>query len=108
MEFYSQLYIGEKVKNSRRIVRRLSKGQKVKNAYVITLAYGNDLLEIYHAATLSQKFYENFDRPVVGIADSYDEAVALVSQIVEDTLKVREDCNVKAYLASKMTLEGHG
>ncbi len=103
MEFYKKLYVGERVKNLRRVKSRLKKGSLVANAYVITLAAGNDLLEIYDSKMFAQKYYRDFKRPVIGIASDYDEAVELVIKIMEESLNDRGDCDVKAYLTENMS-----
>lgn len=103
MLFYSKLYVGEQVKNLRLIKSRLKKGSLFTNAYIITFAEGNDLLEIYDSRIFAQKHYRNFPRMIVGIATDYDEAVGLVLKIMDDTLKSRQDCNVKAYLTDNMS-----
>ena len=105
MEFYSHLYVGESIKNSKHIVYKLTKGLVVKNKYIITLANGNDLLDIYDARLFSQSHFKNFDRMIVGIAGSYDEALELVLCILKETLDSRKDCNAKEYLISNMIAE---
>lgn len=103
MKFYTQLYVGEQVKNLRRIKSRLRRGSRFVNAYVITFATGTDMLEIYNSRVLAQKYYRDFPKTIVGIAADYDEAVNLVIKITEETLKNRGDCDVKAYLTENMS-----
>lgn len=107
MKFYSQLYIGESVRNYRRIMRRLKRGSLFTNAYVLTFAAENDLLEIYDAKIFAQKYYRNFPRMIVGLAADYEEAVELVIKIVEECLSARGDCDVKTYLRDTMQKERH-
>lgn len=103
MKFYTQLYVGEGVRHLRSITRKLKRGWLVKNAYLITFAAGNDLLEIYDAKVFVQKYYKKFPRMIVGIASDYEEAVELVIKMIEESLNSRGDCNVKAYLEANMS-----
>ncbi len=103
MLFYSKLYVGERVRNLRQIKSRLKKGSLFTNAYIITFAEGNDLLEIYDSKIFAQKHYKDFPRMVVGIATDYNEAVGLVVKIMDETFEKRQDCNVKAYLNNNMS-----
>ncbi len=70
-----------------KILKRISKGKRVHNLYVIVLPLGRDgLLEIYVYNQLLQPFY----RPVVdqihvlGVALSKEDAEELVLQMVQD------------------------
>ncbi|MBE5868041.1 MAG: hypothetical protein E7293_03665 [Lachnospiraceae bacterium] len=103
MIFYSQLYIGENVRHSKRILHRLKKGIPQKDTYIITLAAGKDLLEIYDMKVLCQKQYRDFDRPVIGLASSYDEAVSLIIQITQECFAYKGDCDLKSYLLERET-----
>lgn len=102
MEFYSPLYVGASVRHPDKVIRRLRKGSPLINAYVILLAEGEDLLEIYDARIFAQRFYRNQARTVVGIAGDHEEAVELVVRITEESLAVRGDCALKAYLLERM------
>lgn len=101
MNFSEDLYIGEQVRNLRRIKSKLKKGAFLTNVYVITFASGNDLLEIYDAKVFVQPYYKKFSKPIVGIAADYEEALALVIRILREAYESRGDYNVKAYLTRK-------
>lgn len=103
MKFYTQLYVGEGVRHLRSIKRKLKGGRLIKDAYLITFAAGNDLLEIYDAKVFSQKYYKSFSRMIVGIASDYEEAVDLVIKMIEESLNNRGDCDVKAYLEANLS-----
>lgn len=102
MEFYSPLYVGESVRHPDRVIRRLRKGSFLINAYIILLAEGEDLLEIYNAKIFAQPVYRNRPRIVVGVAGDYEEAVGLVVKITQESLAARGDCALKTYLLERM------
>lgn len=99
MEIYSRLYIGESIKNADKIIRRIKKGSRFLQSYVITLATNqSDQLEIYAAYLLKQKYYVDKSLIVIGIATDYKESLDLVLKITEESLQKRGDCNLKEYL----------
>ena len=100
MEIYSKLYIGEEAKpKEKKIISRLKKGKMQVGVYVITLPIGeNDLLEIYSAAELTQKFYHRICLKVVGIAGSYMEAVMLAGRIINEIYENTGGFNTREYL----------
>lgn len=100
MEIYSRLYIGEEAKpKEKKIISKLKKGKMQIGVYVITLPIGdNDLLEIYSAAELTQKFYHRISLKVVGIAGSYMEAVVLAGQIINEIYENTGGFDTREYL----------
>lgn len=102
MEVYTSLYVGESVRHPKKVLRKLEKGSLLLNAYVITFAAGRDQLEVYDARIFAQKYYRNFDRPIIGIAGNYDEAVELIIKITNESLSERGDCELKEYLLEKV------
>lgn len=106
MVFYENLYVGEQVDNLQRIKKRLKKGSFLANVYVVTLAAGNDLLEIYDSKVFVQPYYKTFQRPIVGIAADYAEALDLVIRIIRESYETRGDYDVKAYLTQKELEKG--
>ena len=102
MEFYSPLYVGASVRHPEKVMRRLRKRSLMISAYVILLAAGEDLLEIYDARIFAQHFYRDQACVIVGIADNYEEAVELIVRITEESLAARGDCELKKYLLERM------
>lgn len=105
MEFYKPLYVGDSVRHPDRVLHQLKKGSLMIKAYVITFAAGKDLLEIYNAHIFAQKYYQHFDRPIVGIAGDYREAVDMVVKITEECFAQRGDCALKEYLLERISLK---
>ncbi len=98
MKFYKNLYVGESVKNPRKIKRKLNTNAGLVGVYVITLCNGPDQLEIYSSTVLMQPFYRHTPLYVIGIAGSYEEAVEIVEKIAEQSYLQNGDCDLKKYL----------
>ncbi|NLL78470.1 MAG: hypothetical protein GX234_01430 [Clostridiales bacterium] len=86
------------MKDSRKLRYRLKKGKLLHGIYVIALSEGRDELDIYHCALFRQSFFRKNPRRVVGLADSHEEAVELVVQIVQDIFSKTGEYKIKSYL----------
>lgn len=99
MKFYKDLYISPNLSKKRTRIKWALRYQKEKpDVYVITPAGADDLLEIYHSRQLKQSYYKSNPPYIVGIAESYEEAVALVGQILLDCQKETKSYDVKSFL----------
>lgn len=99
--YYSELYLGESInaKKLDKIKKKLERKPLFANVHLITLAHNpSDQLEIFDSKQLVQRYYEGYIPYVIGIAADYEEAVALLEQIVKECLQERGDCNLKEYL----------
>lgn len=100
MKFYKYLYIGDTVTNPAKVKWKL-KHHAGTQVYVISIAAGDDQLEIFHAAYLKQRYYRYHPPVIVGIASDYDEAVAMIVKITRECVDVTGSCNLKEYLKRK-------
>lgn len=101
MKFYKNLYIGETIKDAKKVKRKLITGAGQLGIYVITLCKGRDQLEIYHCAFLQQKYYRKNPPFIVGIAGGYDEAVEIVRKIAEEAYASNGNCDLKKYILDR-------
>lgn len=103
MKFYKNLYIGDTIKNPNRIKSKLKHHAKQLKIFVILLSSGSDQLEICHSMLLEQPFYKKKENApyIVGIAGSYEEAVAIVCQITKEAVARNGDADLKRYLAAE-------
>lgn len=104
MKFYRYLYVGDTIKNPNKIKWKLKHHAGVQ-AYVVTIAAGNDQLELFHSAYLKQKYFRKHPPIVVGIASDYNEAVQIVMRITQECLNNTGNCNLKEYLKQKIRLQ---
>jgi len=85
MYFYKKLYVDDTIKKkTKSICWKLKHNSGQLDIYVISLACGNDLFDIFHCANLKQKSFPRENLYVVGIAKGYDNAVLLAKDMVMD------------------------
>lgn len=73
----------------------------LSDTYIIALSEGTDQLEIYAARYLAQSYYKKNPPFVVGISKGHEEAVSLVTKIVQESINTRGDCDLKTYLLER-------
>ena len=79
------MYCDEQLqKKKKRIQRRLRMNMGQLSVYTISLAYGNDLFDIMHCANFKQKGYDKKNLYIIGVASSYDAALRLVQDMVQN------------------------
>ena len=85
MYFYKRLYVSDSLKKSRRkVCWNLKHNRGQADIYVISLAAGKDLFDVFHCAVLQQKEFPRKELRVMGIAGGREEALKLCSRMVSD------------------------
>ncbi|MEG1847499.1 MAG: hypothetical protein RRX92_03275 [Lachnospiraceae bacterium] len=98
MRFYKELYVSDNcIEKKNKICWKLKHHAGQLNIFVITLAPGNDLLEIYHCAYLQQRYYKRTEQFIIGIAGGYEEAIALSTKIIDEVYQNTGTTDVKRY-----------
>lgn len=100
MRFRKELYLGEGIRNSWKIRRRLKTGAGMLNLYVISIASGSNQLECTHCSFFKQRLIRENVGLIVGLAKGYPEAQQLMITMIEDSLRLTGTPNVKEYLLS--------
>jgi len=101
VRYRSKLYLSEGITRKKldKIKKKLEKNPLFSGAFLIAVsANPSDQLEIFDARQLIQSYYEKNPPYVIGIAESREEAFALIEQIVQECLRERGDCSLKEYL----------
>lgn len=100
MIWNNHLYVGESVSlKLQKLKWRINHNAGVLGVYLISLASNPDnLLDIIPSTDLKLLGYPKRFLHIIGIAGSYDEAVELVIQIVNDTMKAQGDLDVRGFL----------
>lgn len=99
MKWYDTLYLGESIKNARKIKWKLDHNAGVAGVYVIAFASNPaNLLDIIPSWELKQKGYPKAKIKVIGLAGGYEEALELVRCIVQETYEHTKDVDVWKYL----------
>lgn len=100
MHFCKNLYMSPSIKKHRRkVIWKLRTGRPQPLVYMIALAKGNDLLEIYHSGMLKQGYFKQKEHApyIVGVACTYSSALELVTDILCDVYAATGDYDVKTY-----------
>ena len=95
--FYENLYIGATVKEPKKMIQKISLRKKLLHTYAIIEANGSDLFEIIHCMYLTQPYYRKHPPYVIGIANGYEEALGLISIIMEDLIKKNDSLEFKTF-----------
>ena len=107
MRWYRKLYVSEAIGDKAgRIKWKINHNAGTASVYVIAFASNPDnLLDIIPAWQLMQKGYPKKDLKIIGLAKGYDDAIALVQQIVEETYANTGDVDVWSYLKEERRRE---
>lgn len=108
VQFRPNLYLSEGITDKKldKIKKRLNgkwnrwkESPLLSGVFLISIAKNaSDQLDIFDARQLVQPFYKKYPVYVIGIAESYEEALQLVERLVQECLKERGDCSLKEYL----------
>ena len=103
MKFYCDLYVSECwQKKKAKIIKKLKANRVQPQVYVVALAQGGqNELEFFSSILLKQHVFDNADIFVVGIADGYDEALAMVRDIVEEVYNAAGDAGLRTYIMKR-------
>ena len=100
MRVYNNLYVGDTVKKPERLIKKLKKHKKLSGFYVIAFDGETTDLSIYQSLMLTQWYYkENPPVCIVGLANSKEEAFALIEQIAAETLAATGQVSLVEYLS---------
>lgn len=101
MIFSKNYYVGETVRNKRRVIRRLSRNRPYKNIYCICA--GNSpkhLMYIIESREMFKPIYSNYEYKVIGIANGKYEAYEVTRLIIESVYKEYGDpVKIKEFFA---------
>ena len=104
MIWYDDLFVGKRIspRRKKRIIRKVKKRSIWGAEYLLTLSANPDnLIDIINIKVVRQRYYPRRDLVVIGLAGNYEEAQALVIQIVEDSIARTGECNLKDFLCSR-------
>lgn len=87
-------YISKSIKKPKKVLDQINKGKLKLTYFVITLDKATEQISIYPGFIFKQKYYQDLPMEVVGLADSYDNALELVRLMVEDTFAANGNCNI--------------
>lgn len=101
IKYHASLRIGSGISEKKldKLKKNLEKHPLRTDVYLICVSRSQiDQLEIYSSRQLAQSYYRKYPPYVAGIAGTYDEALELLEEMVQDCFKQRGDCSLKEYL----------
>lgn len=103
MKFLQGLYLGEKlIPKEDQIVKKIMTEKNVPNLYLITMtSHPDHMLDVIPEWEILQKGYPKENLRIVGMAENKKAAFKLVQNIVEDSITVTGNADVRAYLEEK-------
>jgi len=99
--YHSKLYLSEGITGKKldKIKKKLEKKPLLSGVFLIAVSENpSDQLNIFSARQLVQPYYEKNPPLIVGISESYDEALGMVELMVQECLRERGNCALKEYL----------
>lgn len=85
MHIYKKLYCDKKTEpQKKKIIRKIKYHGGLFNIYVIVVSAGKDYFEVIPGHQFKQKAYPIKDLMIIGLAGSYDDAIDLVTRMIED------------------------
>ena len=109
MKWYENLYVGDSIQHKTEKIKwkiRHNAGQI--DIYVIALASNpQNLLDIIPAQELMQKGYPKRNMFVIGLAHGYDEALEVVTQIIDEVYRQTGGFAIEPYLRTKKDSKNH-
>ncbi len=100
MDWIKEPYLGPKIiPKSKEVIRNLRRKKICAGIYVITTAANeSNLLDIYESSQLLQPALRKQRITVVGVAQGKEEALELVTKIIDTVYKATGNFDVKKYL----------
>lgn len=84
MEFIKNIYLGNQIKNSKSIIKKLKYNQNIDKYCICIDEKSNSIIEIVHSHEIHKEVYKNKNYLIIGIANTKDEAKQIVSCILKD------------------------
>lgn len=101
LQYHPSLYVSEGITDKKldKIKKNLEKHPLRAGVYLISAARnGIDQLEIYDSAQLAWPYYGKNPPYIIGITQTYGEAVRIIEQIAQECYSARGDCALREYL----------
>lgn len=100
MKWYKNLYVGDRAKGKcYRIIQKTKRGKLQNNVYLLTMPTNEEnQLDIISANLLLQPYYKKKSIWIAGIAIGKEEAMEVLTCMVQDALLETGQASVKEYL----------
>lgn len=103
MKFYKNLYVSDGYKKKKeKLVQKMKDGKYPLSAFVLVLIEnGPNQMEFYPAAMLYQGYLTADNLYVVGLAESYMDAVYMVEEITREVYESTGTADIRSYMKSQ-------
>lgn len=103
MEFYENLYLSERYQTKKEsLIQKMKQGNYPISAYVLVLiAEGPNQLEFFPTVLLYQGYIKTDKMYIVGISDSYMDAMYIVEKIFKDVYARTGTADIRAFFAKQ-------
>ena len=103
MKFLQELYLGEKIAPKvDQIVKKIMTEKNVPNLYLITMSnHPDNMLDLIPHWEVLQKNYPKEMLRIVGLASNKKEAISLTQVMIEESIQMTGNADVRAYLEEK-------
>lgn len=102
--WYDRLYVGKRAqKKQKKLIWKIQHCAGLPGVYLLTMPSNEEnVLDIIHAIYLKQPVYKRRELKIIGIAISYEEALCVLEQIVDEVYGQTKGMDIRSYLT-----EGH-
>ena len=103
MKFYKNLYVSDGYQKKKEdLVNKIKKGKYPISAFVLVLIEnGPNQMEFYPAAMLYQGYLTVDDLYIIGIAESYMDAVYMVEDITKEVYHHTGTADIRSYIKAQ-------
>lgn len=103
MKFYRNLYVSDGYeKKKEELVQRMQKGKYPLTAYLLVfIENGPNQMEFYSTAMLYQEYCKPDHVFVIGIAESYMDAVYIVEDITREVYEKTGTADIRSYIRAQ-------
>ena len=103
MKFYKNLYVSDGYKKKKeKLIQKMKDGKYPLSAFVLVLIEnGPNQMEFYPTAMLYQGYLMTDNLYIVGLAESYIDAVYMVEEITREVYESTGTADIRSYMKSQ-------
>lgn len=95
MKLTDNTYIGEKIKKPEKIIKKLNKGNKLLEVFVVVFAPESNRLEVISSKMFLQKTFREIDYCLAALVSDEAEAFEYIRSLTDISYKLFNDINLK-------------
>lgn len=96
MQFAKDLYLSEGlIRKKKELIIRLKTRKIKKVVYVVYFNHDSDTPEFINSLFLRQKYYKKYPMYVIGIVETYEQALNYLAGLLENSFRKKGNFNIK-------------